>query len=423
MFLQPKYFLQKLLLALFFICFVFAGCKNKSSPVVLWTNRSEFVSYAELFNSQQEDAKVLVVYKEDLSTSLPPAKDETTPDIIIGDWLKNSVTRKNFMSLDHLFAQLQLNREDFYPQLLEAGTIDGQLCLLPISFNLPAVILSSKNRNLLDDEYIISMAQMKEKGASYNKQNKSGLYTSMGFGPSWNQDFLYLALKLKGVNFTEKGNSFIWDNNALNETAKYLKEWTKSTNTSTSSEDDFKFKYLYTPSYTLVSSERCLFATIRSDEFFNVSEEKLQNIDYRWLHEQMSIPMEDDIVSLGIYKKSKNTNLAESFIVWFMQEESQKAMLERSVAMKLNTRTFGISGGFSSIRKVNERIFPLFYPMLLRNIPPADHLVAPNVLPPRWESIKDKVILPYIKDAVDTSKEKADKSMKELLAEWNKQYF
>lgn len=421
--MKQKKALTVSILFILFSVFFLSSCEESNRPVVLWTNQSEFVSYVELFNTVQDDVQVMVVYKDNPAELLPPPNDEIAPDIVVGPWLKNSTVRKNFMSLDHLFSQMQLSRSAFYPQLLEAGTINETLYLLPISFNLPAVILSSNNRSLLADNYMISLEEIRKIGAAYNKTNKSKLYTSMGFAPRWNPDFLYVATKLRNANYQEQGNSFSWNTKAFDDTVKFLKDWTLTANTSTSAEEDFKFKYLYTPSYTLVSSNRCLFASITSDELFNVNPEKLQGIDYRWLQENRLIPIEDRIISLGLYEKSKNTNAAEAFIIWFMQEQNQKAMLERSVQMKLNTTTFGISGGFSALRQVNERTFPLFYPMLMRNLPTPETLKAPNILPARWESIKERVILPYLEDATNTKHEEPQKTIKELLAEWTKQYY
>lgn len=422
-----KFFLHKLkkivFLALIFVPTLLVSCKVQAKPIVLWTDKAEFVSYAELYNSLQDDIRMLVVYKENLADSLPPAKDELQPDIIAGSWLKNSVVSKNFSSLDHLFSQLQLNSKDFYEDLLEIGIYDTRLYLLPVSFNLPAIILSSKNRDLLEDEYMICIEEMRQKGSEYNKLKKPGLYTHMGFAPSWNQEFLYLALKLQNANFVEKDQTLSWDENSVNQTVAYLRDWTITSNTSSSAEDDFKFKYLFTPAYTLVSSLRCLFVSIRSDDFFNVNAEKLQNIDYRWLHQDGKIPIEDDMVSMGIYKKSKNKNLAENFVIWFMNEDNQKAMIERAVSMKLNTSTFGLAGGFSSLPKVNEKVFPLFYPMLLRNLPQEQNLAAPNILPLRWQSLKEKVVMPFVTEAINTDVKTPSKTLEELLAEWNKQYF
>lgn len=400
------------------------SCSNTyKDPVIIWTDKSEFVSYAELFNVSQDKCKVIVIYKESPSEAFPVPKDIQPPDIVIGPWLKNEKVRRNFAPLDRLFNDLQLNRSIFYTQLLEIGNIDDKQYLLPVSFNLPAVIFSKKNLDLITDNYVLSLDQIRDISSLYNTKNKSGIFTAMGFAPRWNSSFLYTAAKLKNSNFKESSNSFSWNEGNLQKTITYLKEWTTENNDSTSAETDFAFKYLYTPSYKLINSNRCLFAYTSSNQLFNIPAEKIQDIEYRWLHENYAIPIEDQVISLGLYKNSKNTDAAELFILWLMKESSQKAILERQSAMNLSTATFGIADGFSSIKSVNERVFPVYYPILLRNLPVAEYVTSPNILPPRWETIKEKVIIPYLLAAVDTDNQNPVQPLKERFLEWNKQYY
>lgn len=393
------------------------------NPIIIWTDRSEFASYVELFNASQDDCKAIVVYKENPADLFPVAKDETPPDIVIGPWLKNETIRKNFIPLDYLFGNMQLQRNIFYPQLLEIGNINDKQYLLPISFNIPAIIFSKQNKDLIKNSYILSVDEVQEISKTYNKKNKSKIFTAMGFAPGWNSEFLYTVAKLRGSNFQEVGRSFTWDKVALEESINYLKNWTVTNNESTSAEEDFAFKYLYMPEYKLVSTEHCLFAYTTSDNLFSIPEEKLSDVEYRWLHHNNKIPIEDEIISLGLHKKSKNIDNAEIFILWLMKEETQKAILERNKKMKLNTTTFGIAGGFSAIKSVNERVFSQFMPILMGNLPVAEYLQSPNILPAHWEDIKERVIIPYLKEATDTENQVTEQAFLDKISDWNKQYF
>ncbi len=424
--IQNKLNFTKSLRCLFFtlIGFLCFSCTSPyENPIIIWTNKSEFVSYVELFNASQDDCKAIVVYKENPSESFPIAKDETPPDIVIGPWLKNETVRKNFISLDYLFSNIQLQQQIFYPQLLELGNINEKQYLLPISFNIPAIIFSKQNKELIKDNYILSLDEIKEISATYNKKNKSKIFTSMGFAPRWNSEFLYTVAKMRGSNFQEQGKSFFWEKSSLDETINYLKNWTISNNESTSAEEDFAFKYLYIPEYKLVSTEHCLFAYTTSDKLFSIPEEKLSDVEYRWIHYNNKIPIEDEIISLGVHKKSKNIDDAEVFILWLTKEETQKEILERNKKMKLNTATFGIAGGFSAIKSVNERVFTQFTPILMGNLPIAEYLQTPNILPPHWEEIKERVIIPYLKEASDTEKQITEQVLLDRISDWNKQYF
>ena len=71
-----------------------SGCANKAGSrkrtvyqqnrIVIWTSCREFAQYIELFNRQHTDNCAILVYKENPALSLPPAKDENPPDIIVG---------------------------------------------------------------------------------------------------------------------------------------------------------------------------------------------------------------------------------------------------------------------------------------------------------------------------------------------------
>ena len=397
--------LTKTLITIFILITGLSCSQKANKPVIIWTNQKEFVSYAELFNASQEQFRVMVIYKEKPVESIPVAKDEQAPDIVIAPLLKNSSVKKNFRPIDYLFTEQQINQSIFYPQLLNAGYIDDKQYLLPISFNLPAIIFSRQNSSLVDENYIITPEQIQKIAEAYNKKNKSGIYTHMGFAPAWDSHFMYLAAKIMNSDFKEQNNLFSCNQINLDKTAQFLKDWTIQSNTSTSSEQDFEFKYLYTPGYKQVTTGRCLFSYTTSDELFTIPENQLQEIEFRWIHNDSKIPVEDNMVYLGLYKKAKNSDGAEKFISWFTKEATQRNLLERSKGMDLSVSTFGISGGFSAIRNVNERFFPLFYKPLLGNIPASDFLVAPAPFPPRWESLKNRVIIPWLEMAANTETE------------------
>jgi ABC-type glycerol-3-phosphate transport system substrate-binding protein len=294
--------------------------------------------------------------------------------------------------------------------------------VLPVSFNLPAVIFDAANESLIPDGFMLTLSQIRESATAFNVKNRADIYTSLGFAPSWKPEFLYLAAKLKGAHLSSRQDSLVWETGALEEAAAYLREWTLTSNTSTTLEQDFAFKYLYTPGYKQVTSGKCLFHYMTSDELFSFPKDQLENIDFRWIYENRKIPVEDSEVFLGIYKKSKNA-ASEKFISWFMNENTQQHLLERQGVMRLNTVTFGIAGGFSALRSVNDRFFPAQYPLLLGNTPASEYIAESEALPTKWESIKNRVVLPYLEGAINTKYDAPPLTMDSLLAEWNKQYF
>ena len=401
------------------------SCSKSDGTVLLWTDRPEFAEYAELFNSTSSDLKVVIRYRENIAQSLPPTHDEQKPDIIVGEGFTEAQVEKYFLPLDYLFSDLHINRQQFYPQLLDSGFLSGKQYLLPISFNLPLVIFSETNDNLIPDPYVINTDQIRDISAEFNKQNKSSAYTSMGFAPGWDSEFLYVVAKLYKTNFTMEADNFKWDDENLKKSIQYLKSWTEEKNTSTTAEQDYKYKYLYTTETKWITEGHCTFADNTSASFFKMDDDSLSGLDFRWLTADGIIPIEDTILYIGMYKDSKKLKDAQQFIIWFMQEQNQKTMLEWSRKMNLTIKDFGIAGGFSSVRNVNELYFPIYYPLLLGNLPPKDSLYAnSHILPERWSSLKEKVIIPYLTDIVNTTKTSGQSSSLETLyAIWKRQYY
>lgn len=418
---QARCKIGKIISLLFLPCLVsvlFFSCKESpDNHVVIWTDQQLFVSYAELFNASQDEVKAVVLYKERPVDALPPAKDEQIPDIIVGSWLRNENSIHYFRPLDSLFGDELIDSSIFYPQLFQYGNQDDNQYFLPVSFNLPAVIFSKKHEDMIPEDFILTTDQIRDTAALFNKQNDSGIYTSMGFAPSWNPDFLYLIARLKETNFRPFNKNFLWNSESLEDTVSYIKYWTETYNTSVQAEQDYEFKYLYTPPIKQIISDSCLFAYTTSAQIFSSPEEDLQQIDFRWIHKDNNLPVEEDILLLGIYKKASNFLGAEAFISWLMKEETQQQIMNRMDSMNLNISHFGIAGGFSAIRSVNEIIFPQHYKTLLGNIPAAEYLQPPTPLPSQWKNIKNQIINPWIQDAVAG---KSQGSIDSLFDEWAK---
>ncbi|MBP5519920.1 MAG: extracellular solute-binding protein [Treponema sp.] len=412
----------------------FCGCSNsggrqkkrssyQQDRIVIWTSNREFVQYVELYNKHHKNSSAILVYKENPALSLPPAKDEMPPDIVVGSWLKTESPKKYFKSLDYLFDTKKLSSDLFYSQVLDFGRHKKVQYLLPVSFNLPAIIFSAENHDLIPDNYVLSLEQIRETASAYNTKNQKDAYTRIGFTPLGNTNFLYLTAKMKGTAFREEKGDVTWNKKQLDETIAYLKDWVNSENTSAQVEEDFSFKYLFMPYYRQVSSGRTLFAYTTSNQLFKVLKEQYLPVDYRWVVEDNSLYIEDSCTMMGICKKAQNQIGATEFISWFFQSESQKEILETKEKMGLETDMFGIAGGFSSLRDVTEHILPAYYNQLLTNLPPAQMLAVPQRLPARWESYRTLAVEPYIKACVIASENEVQPNFDDFEKEWRKKVF
>lgn len=354
---------------------------------------------------------------------MPPAKDELPPDIIVGSWLCSDKTHKNFKSLDYLFDFNKLSSEVFYTQLLSAGKHRNSQYLLPVSFNIPAIIFSKENSNLITENYTLTPENIRTIAASYNQKKRNGSFTRIGFVPSADANFLYLMAKLNNVDFREEKNQIVYNPQQLDKTIEDLKNWITTENKSAQEERDFDFKYLFMPDYRQITSGRTLFAYTTSDKLLMNMKDQNLSIDYRWITSENQLPIEDTFTTMGIYKDARNQPGASEFIAWFFDSETQKQILERKSQLDLNTEMFGIAGGFSSLREVTDHILPVYYTQLLTNLPPAELLKTSQKLPPRWETYKANVVEEYLSIAVAAQPDDTVPSLPELEAEWQKKVF
>ena len=400
---------------------VFSSCAKKlEDPIIIWTDSSEFASYTELYN-KQHNKKAVLVYKEHLETALPPASDEQKPDVIVGSWLKNKRTEKYFQESEFLFDRKFIRSGVFYKTLLQTGEVSGKQYLIPVSFNFPMVLYSKENRNLIEDEYTITIEQIRKIGATYNQKDKRDKFTRIGFAPQSNKDFLTLAAQIKGAGFTEDSNgNFTWNPQGLEDALKYISSWISTENQDAQTESDFVYKYLSMSADKRVTSGKTLFAYTTSDKLFTLPEENLANIEYLWIVDDGMIPAQDSMVMMGISKWNKDLKGSAEFISWFFSKETQTMILDRKKNMRLDNQTFGIAGGFSSLKEINEQELPAHYPTLLSNTPHADSIKSIQNMPMRWESLKDRVVTPYIKEYLNHDEKKQIHSLEQRYGDWKK---
>lgn len=386
--------------------------------MTIWTDRSEFVSYAELFNSSQNRYKVVVEYRENPADAI--IKADEMPDVVVGPWLKGEKARAKLIQLDYLFNEIRINSSLFYQPLLELGSVKGRQYLLPVSFNLPAVIFSKDNQSLVTDNFFLPIDTIRTLSGTYN-QSQNGSWSRMGFSPRWNPEFLYILTRMFGAQYEEGNKLFGWNAKALEDSIAYVRDWSTAVNGSARDEDDYQFKNLYDPPYRQITSGRCLFSYISSRDLLILPADKVSNVDFRWITKDDQTPVDDGMIYLGICKKAQRLEAAENFLIWFFNEKNQKAMLERKSSMGLLDRNFGIADGFSSLRPVNEKVFPLYYPNLLGHLPPLESLMAPRILPNNWDTLKNGILMPWLTDVTTESPSQGEVTTLEArIQDWQK---
>jgi hypothetical protein len=395
-----------------------ASCSLFESNVAeLRTDVPEMAIYAANFNASQSQFKIHVKYEPNLAASLSGKSPK--PALAVGKFLKIPETRNTFQSLDHLFSELLLNQSSFYPGLLELGTQEGRQLLLPVSFNLPLIALPKSQEASMPDNFVISLADLERLGMEYNQKTKES-FTRMGFGPRWSPEFMYAVIRLHGIDF-KPGTTPRWNYLALENGIEYLRAWSERANESVLKEEEFQFKYLYLPAYRSLEEGRIAYAAMGSSSFFLIPEERRASLAFRWLSKDGSIPLDEEVVYAGICRGAEGKQVAEAFLKWFYAEGTQRKILEDARRFRSIETSFGVAGGFSAIRSVNEKLFPLFYPSLLGRLPPGSYLSMPPALPAYWSDLRREVILPFLVDAMaPVALEDPNSMLESRIGTWTK---
>jgi hypothetical protein len=161
---------------------------------------------------------------------------------------------------------------------------------------------------------------------------------------------------------------------------------------------------------------------MKSSDLFLVPENKRDELDFRWFAAAGLVPVSEDIVYVAVSRDGAGREAAEAFVAWLFREDSQAALLELSRRTRAMESNFGVGGGFSSLRAVNEKAFANYYPSLLGHMPPSSSLAPPAALPEDWPSLKAEVLGPWLLKATASSGPVEDSSaeLAARLAEYRK---
>jgi hypothetical protein len=297
-----------------------------------------------------------------------------------------------------LFNRGALLREDFYSGLLNAGISDGRQVLLPFAFNLPAVVFSTDELTKDAPKLIASLQYMSEKGASFN-QSVRGRFVRVGYSPLWQPEFLYSSSVAFGAQFRETSEGTVhWNSARLQDMKEFCARWIGEVNEGFEQDNQFLRTYLYEPLPQLLDAGRILFYVNDSSTLFRNLEDQQKEVDFRWLGAENRIPVDEEVLFFGIPKGSGHRRVARLFLAWIFQQPNQARLLKINQEKRLDT--FGIAGGFSSLRMVNEREFPQTYRQLLGRIPPEEMLLFAKPLPVDWERQKKQTVIPWMESYI-----------------------
>ncbi len=393
-----------------------AGCSLLSGSVgILWTNRPEFTTYVELFNASQSRYKLEVVYKANPVASLSNATK--VPDLVIGRQADSSPEIGRFVSLDQILNRGEINPSLFYRELLRAGRSEGRQILLPVSFDLPALLSKAASDASPASDTTVTLDQVKQRALLFDKDS-SDAFRVLAFSPLWSGDFLYIAAQMMGADFREDSHGDLaWDDQKLTKAVSYLRDWITGVDGGSANDREFSEKYLYDPVDKLLSSGRVAYYYASLSSFYDLPADKRKGIRLQWVAQNGRIPVLDNLLFAGVPRWSRNRAAAFAFLEWFYRPATQRRLLE--AARDEHLPGFGIANGLSALPQVNERDFPQFFPFLIARVPPADALAFPRPLPGDWRGIKSDVLVPWLEHEILSPA--TDQPLQERLKAWRLQ--
>ena len=322
-----------------------------------------------------------------------------------------------FTPLKSVFEEDSMDLSGFYSGLLKLGQKEEELLLLPVSFNLPAVMFNRATESEDVPSFFINPGEMENAASNFNGKSNTD-FQVLGFSPRWDSEVLFLNAVLMGTEFQLLNTGVLsWNNQKLLDSLKLSIKWSEEINGGMEGEEEFTTKFLYDPSYKLIAENRILFYYSDLVSFFAIPPEKRKNLDFRWLSSADKIPVPGNILFSGIPNGAKNRNGALEFIYWFFNPDTQKKLLKSTQIKRMDT--FGFANGFSSLPDVNKNELPIIYPTLVGYIPPESSLIFPKSLPLYWNDLKTKVIRPWLHD--QTGENPLDISLQQAIEEWLKQ--
>ncbi len=374
-----------------------ASCGLLSEPAVrLLTNRPEFAAYAEIFNARQGDFLVEVGWRDSPAQAV---RDGEAADLVIGDSLAVADVMDRLDPLSDVIKAGRIDPAAIYPGLLAMGSRDNRPLLLPLAFDLPAVVMARTPASGELPAMMLPLATMRTMADGFTTQGKGGGLATVGFPPLWDPDFLLLVARLYGTRpRAGKAGAFTWDPEPLDQAVAFMRSWVTEDDGGKNSELAFiKRNLTRQPWDRLLAAGKVRFAVVPFTEYAALPEEKRRDLEFRWLAQDGRVPVLDDAVFAGVPRAARNKRGARAFLEWLAKLETQRSLLEVNHSSRLGV--LGVCGGLSAFTALNEKDLPEQRPLLLGHVPPQDALSFPDPLPARWDEARSAVVLPWLTEA------------------------
>lgn len=378
------------------ISLLFFSCGNSSS-IILWSDKPELADAVELYNMNGSEYRVIFQYKEDLVSSF--FKEETKPDIIIGEDLSNSTVKNELIDLNEALKS-GTGFADLLTTPLISGTERGEeYPLVPLSYSPLTIVYRKNSKRIEGNSIFLNINEILDLGIQFNEEKKRG------YSPYWDENFLLAFLDLNGTSFREgKENLLEWNREALESSTDFLGDW-QIRNGGLESMDAFNSKYLYDNRIKLLKEGRILFSAYNLGDYMALSDSMIRILDFSYVSygEKMHPGV---VVYGGINKKNRSLEQSALFMNWLLEKGNQELII--SSAIRNGTGSFGFLGGLSSFDDVNRGIITAYYPVLEGKIPFSSYLHSEPEKPVEYKKVQNELITRWLRDERKGSAETLD---------------
>ena len=404
------------LLLLILLIPLLAGCplEKPDQRIVLWTDRPELAAYAQAFNSAQNEYVVEVVYKDSPASALKGKKPGRW-DVAVGPFLTSVSLNDTFMPLESLFSDGTVSKPRFYQNALEKGISNGHQMLLPFSFNVPVFIFQSGKIKQEFDSFALSPDSFSAICSDFNKAKSR--HAKSAFSPLWNPESLFFFSILSPGLYSQFEQGAEVRQQDVETGLDQIRQMIADLDGGIKAETRFREKYLYKNPLELLDSSHIFFWYSDVGNFYTLPSDRRQNIDFRYyLNSNGKVAVCEDMLWLGIPKKGGNTMGAIAFIKWLMNPVVQQDLIIR--AREMDIRSFGLAGGFSAIKTVNEDALPQIYPFIIPFIPKEEYTAFPDPCPTDWYAFKKGAVIPYL--VQECGAEETSRKLWEAAESWRR---
>lgn len=386
------------------------ACTAESpEPVTVWTSETSVADYFAWYNSHEDGPPVEITPIERGSGYDALREADQVPDILIDRHLLKPDAGQRYASLEETVSD---QRDVFYRPLIRAGIVSEKQRLIPLSFDVPAVMFSTAYTPAQDSHQSIELEELASAAVEFNEWEDERA-ARIGYSPLWQEEFVRTVLESFGTRFRTGPEALpLWSRESVDDAINFMRTWSEN-NEGVETEQEFQERYLVAPGNRGVQEQQVGFWHTSASRFYSLPDEERDGLDVRWIAHEGRLPVADRVLWTGIPAGAKNSDGAREVLAWLFDEHTQ-AMLVREVSGS-TPDSFGFAGGFSAISSVNHRDLIETSPELTGRIPVEEQLPAPVTEHVLWPRVREQAAVPW---AVDTIRGEADDSLRERLHDW-----